>query len=306
MSQYPPPSQPPGGGGQWTPPPPPPPSQYPQYPQYEPFQDYYRQQGAPPPQRRRTQGGILGGILAALAAIWAYGKYVLVLAFKFPIVKTMITLAISLGLYAAFYGPWFAVALVLMILVHEMGHVVEIRRQGMQATAPLFIPFMGAAIFQRSHPTDAYHQALIGIAGPIAGTVGATVAFVLFGATGWGVFLLMALIGFYINLFNLLPIAPLDGGWVLAPLSKWVFVAGFALLAVALLALHVFLGPILFLVLLFGIPAVIERFRNDRSAYYQAVTPQAKLALGVGWLLLVAYLGIASYQVHGLLDQLVR
>jgi Zn-dependent protease len=296
MSQYPPPQPPPSGGGQWPPPPP------------QPQQPFFPQWGAPPqPQpRRRNQTGIAGGLLAALAAIWAYGKYFLLLALKFPIVKTLITLAISLGLYAAFYGPWFAVALVAMILVHEMGHVVEIRRQGMQASAPLFIPFMGAAIFQRSHPTDAYHQALIGIAGPIAGTIGATAAFALFGATGSGVFLLAALIGFYINLINLLPIAPLDGGWVLAPLSKWVFLVGFGILLVGLLALHFFIGPILFLVLIFGIPAVIERFRNDRSAYYQAVSPQAKLALGSAWVALVAYLAVASYQVHGLLNTFVR
>jgi Zn-dependent protease len=277
-------------------------------PPSQPQQPFFPEWGAAPqPQPRgRQRTGFAGGILAALAVAWAYGKYILLLGLKFPIVKTLLTLAISLGLYAAFYGPWFAVALVAMILIHEMGHVVEIRRQGMQASAPLFIPFMGAAIFQRSHPTDAYHQALIGIAGPIAGTVGATAAFALYGATGNGVFLLAALIGFYINLFNLLPIAPLDGGWVLAPLSKWVFVVGFAILAVALVALHVFLGPILFLVLLFGIPAVIERFRNDQSAYYQAVPAQTKLALGLAWLLLVAYLAVASYQVHGLLNTFVR
>src|SRR5438132_10423749 len=239
MSQLPPPSQPPGGGGQWSPPPPPPPGS--SYPQYEPFQEYYRQ--APPPQRRRTQGGILGGILAALAAAWAYGKYILLLAFKFPIVKTLITLAISLGLYAAFYGPWFAVALVVMILVHEMGHVVEIRRQGMQASAPLFIPFLGAAIFQRSHPTDALKQAQIGIAGPIAGTLGATAAYVLFSATGNPIFLLMAWIGFYINLFNLIPRWQLDGAWILGPGSPYFHVADLARLGIGPLTFHVLHHP---------------------------------------------------------------
>jgi Zn-dependent protease len=244
--------------------------------------------------------------LAALAAIWAYGKYALLFLFKFKAFTTLITLFVSFGAYALFWGPWFAAALVLMILVHEMGHVYEIRRQGMQATAPVFIPFMGAGIFQRSHPTDAFHQALIGIAGPIAGTVGATAAFVLFGATGWPVFLLAAWIGFYINLINLIPIMPLDGGWILAPVSKWVFVIGFATLATAVLLFHVFLGPILFLVILLGIPTLIDRFRNDRSEYYRSVPPQFRVGLGLAWLALVAYLGIASYQVHGLMAQFVR
>src|SRR5205823_6763789 len=251
--------------------PPPPPPLYQVTSDIPPDSPYHY---APAPrQTGRQAAGWLGGAAAALFALFKYGG---VLLLKLPALGTLVSVLISFAGYAWLRGPWFAAALISMIFVHEMGHVLEIRRQGMQASAPLFIPFLGAAIFQRSHPTDAYHQALIGIAGPIAGTVGATVAFALFGVTGWGVFLLMALLGFYINLFNLLPIAPLDGGWVLAPLSKWVFVGGFAILALAVLALHVFLGPILFLVLLFGIPAVIERFRNDRSAYYQSVPQQAK------------------------------
>ena len=88
---------------------------------------------------------------------------------------------ISFGAYAIFFGPWFAAALVAMILVHEFGHVIEINRQGMKATAPVFIPFFGAAIFQRDHPQSALHQAQIGIAGPLLGTVGAVVAYVLYG-----------------------------------------------------------------------------------------------------------------------------
>jgi Zn-dependent protease len=299
MSQYPPPPPPPSGGGQWPPPPP----QNP--PGYEPFRDYYQAQ-PPPQQSRRTRGGLAGGLIAALAALWAYGKYALLFIFKFKAFTTLITLAISFGAYALFWGPWFAAALVLMILVHEMGHVLEIRRQGMQATAPVFIPFFGAGIFQRSHPTDAYHQALIGIAGPIAGTLGATAAFVLFGATQWPVFLLAAWIGFYINLFNLVPITPLDGGWILAPVSKWVFVGGFALLGAAVLLLHFYIGPILILIVLLGLPSLIERFRNDRNPYYASVPTQFRVGIGVAWLVLVAYLGIASYQVHGLMAQFVR
>src|ERR1700694_751168 len=165
---------PPPGGGQLPPPPPvyqvtsdiPPSSQY----HYSP---------APP---RRANRGLLGGLAAAAAAAFAYGKWVLLLALKIPAPGQLLSLVISFGGYAIFYGPSFAVALLTMIFVHEMGHVIEIRRQGMQATAPIFIPFLGAAIFQRSHPTDALKQAQIGIAGPIAGTIGATVALALYGA----------------------------------------------------------------------------------------------------------------------------
>src|SRR4029077_6644987 len=123
------------------------------------------------------------------------------LIFKIPALATLGSALLSVVAYSFWGGPWFAVGLVLMIFVHEMGHVVEIRRQGMQATAPIFIPLLGAAIFQRSHAQSPMRQAQIGIAGPIAGTIGATAALVLYGSTGWPPLLIAAQWGFFINLF---------------------------------------------------------------------------------------------------------
>src|SRR5713226_9628703 len=181
---------------------PPPPPIYPVTADIPPQSPYHQ---SPAPNSRRN-GGLLGGLAAAAAAAFAYGKWALLLIFKIPAAGTLISLVVSFGGYALFYGPWFAVALLTMIFVHEMGHVIEIRRQGMQATAPIFIPFLGAAIFQRSHPTDALKQAQIGIAGPIAGTLGATAAAVLYGATQNEVFLMAAWLGFFLNLINMLPV----------------------------------------------------------------------------------------------------
>ncbi|MBJ7603918.1 MAG: site-2 protease family protein [Candidatus Dormibacteraeota bacterium] len=229
------------------------------------------------------------------------GKYVLLFIGKFGILKTGLTLLISLGLYAVFFGFWGALGLVLMILLHELGHVVEIRRQGMKATAPLFIPFMGAAIFQRSHPTDALKQAQIGIAGPLAGTVAATAAFVLFGLTHNSLFLFWAWIGFYLNLFNLIPFGMLDGGWILAAASKWFQLLGLAALALAVLFFHLTFGPLLLILLIFGIPTMIARFRNDSLPYYQSVPTAGKVGMGLAWLVLVGYLGYASMQAYNLL-----
>jgi Zn-dependent protease len=269
---------------------------------YQPFDSYYRPQ-QPPQQQPRGAGrrnGFLGGLITILIAIWAYGKYALLFLLKFGAIKTLLTLLLSFGAYALFFGPWFAAGLVVMILVHEMGHVIEIRRQGMAASAPLFIPFFGAAIFQRQHPTDALKQAQIGIAGPLAGTVGATAAFVLFGSTHWTPLLVWAYLGFFINLFNLIPVGMLDGGWILAVVSKWFQIVGLAALVLAVF----FLGfsPIVLIIVLLGFPAVIERFRNDHLAYYQEVPVPARLAMGGAWLFLTAYLAFAAFQSHQLLS----
>jgi Zn-dependent protease len=242
----------------------------------------------PPRQQRR---GVIGWLTALGVFILGYAKYAFLLIKGVPALLTLSTLFISFGLYAWFAGPAFAAALVTMILVHEMGHVVEIRRQGLKATAPVFIPFLGAAIFQRANPQNALRQAQIGIAGPIAGTVGATVAYFLYGYTGWSVFALAATIGFFLNLFNLIPVGMLDGGWVTAPLSKWFQVFGLAVMAASVFFLG--LSPILFIIVLFSLPTIIARFRYADSAYFKDVSNRGRWAIGAAWLGLVVFLGFA-------------
>ena len=250
---------------------------------------------------RKNRTGIMGYITGVLLAIWAGAKYVL-LAFKaIPVLATGGSLLVSFGLYALWQGPWFAAALVGMILVHEMGHVIEIRRQGMQATAPIFIPFMGAAIFQRSHPTDALSQAKIGIAGPLLGTVGAIVAYAMYGATGFVPLLLAAYLGFWINLFNLIPAGMFDGGWILAPVSKWFQVVGLALLAG--LIFFAGLNPIIFIFIIFSIPTILSRFRFADDPYFTAVPVAARWGMGAAWLVLAIFLGFATLQSDGQLHR---
>ncbi len=287
----------PPGAGQLPPPPPP----------YNvtadiPPQSSYHYSPAP---AKRSNRGLAGGLLAALFAAWAYGKYVFLLIFKVPALATLLTGLVSVGAYALLF-PWqVAVGLVAMIFVHEMGHVVEIRRQGMAATAPIFIPFLGAAIFQRSHAQSPVRQAQIGIAGPIAGTLAAIVAMVLYLVTHVDLYLYWAYLGFWINLFNLIPFGMLDGGWITAPISKWVQVAGLAILASLFFA-----GVVNFLVVLvvaLGMPMVYRRFR-DRAfdAYLTSGPASARYAIGAAWLALVVLLGVAFYQPEGMLHALVR
>jgi Zn-dependent protease len=285
-------------GGQYIPPQPP--------PGYQggsdiPPQSPYHYSAAPP----RSNTSFLGWLTSAVLAVWAVVKYGLVFLVKIPAFATLGSALLSVGAYSIFYGPWFAVALVVMILVHEMGHVVEIRRQGMAASAPIFIPFLGAAIFQRSHPTTAVKQAQIGIAGPIAGTIGATAAFMLYTSTQNPIFLLAATIGFFLNLINMLPVWQLDGAWVLAPVSPWFQVAGLGAIAVLAIAFH-FVSALLIIVAVLGIQSARAAFRNARNPYYASVPTNVRLALFAAWLALVLYLGVMTLQSESEFISLAR
>jgi Zn-dependent protease len=289
---------PPPPGGEYLPPPPP---SYPVTSDIPPSSPYHYS----PAPSRRNRTGFLGGLAALLLAIWSKFGLVAALFLKVPALATLGSALVSVAAYSLWGGPWFAVGLVLMIFVHEMGHVLEIRRQGMHATAPIFIPFVGAAIFQRSHAQSPLRQAQIGIAGPIAGTIGATVALVLYNSTHWNVLLIWAYFGFLINLFNLIPFGMLDGGWILAPVSKWIQVAGLAVLGGLFLANLV--SPIVIIVVILGLPVVWQRFRNPAlDAQLTAGPAGPRYAMGAAWLALVAFVAFGFFQTDSMLHALVR
>ena len=119
---------------------------------------------------------------------------------------------VSVAAYAWIWGLPFAIGFVLLIFVHELGHVLELRRQGVPASAPLFIPFLGAVIGMKELPDDAWKEARVALAGPILGSVGAAACWIAAEATGSELLMGLAFVGFFLNLFNLIPIVPLDGG----------------------------------------------------------------------------------------------
>ncbi|MCS1352472.1 site-2 protease family protein [Mechercharimyces sp. CAU 1602] len=147
---------------------------------------------------------------------------------------TLLSMVVSVLAFSILL-PWsFAVGLVLMIFIHEMGHVYAARLRGIAVSAPAFIPFLGALIMMREEPRDAEEEAFIALGGPLLGTVGAICCLLLAWLTGWTGLYTVAVIGFWINLFNLLPIHPLDGGRIVVAISRWLWVigmlAGFALI----------------------------------------------------------------------------
>src|SRR6266480_3046046 len=214
---------------------------------------YYPPTSSPGHVERRPLWRRIGSLLAALGMLLAKVgtklKAFLILLPKLKLLATSASMLVSLGAYALIWGWSFGLGFVLLLLIHEMGHVVQLRREGIKASAPMFIPFLGALVAMRELPKDAAAEARVGLAGPVLGSVGALGALGLYALTGNELFKALAFFGFFLNLFNLLPVLPLDGGRAMAALSPWMWFAGYALLVAATIA---FPNPILFLILLFG------------------------------------------------------
>ena len=120
-----------------------------------------------------------------------------------------------------------------LLLVHEMGHVIQLRREGIKASAPMFIPFLGAVVAAKSLGDNALAEARVGLAGPVLGTLGAALLIPVWQATGDDFWAALAFTGFFLNLFNLLPVVPLDGGRAMAAMAPWMWVVGFVAMIVA-------------------------------------------------------------------------
>ena len=150
-----------------------------------------------------------------LRRIWAPigAAIVLIAKFGFAAAK-FFSIFIAVGGYALIWGWRFAIGFVLLILVHELGHYFEARRQGLRATWPTFIPFFGAYVLIKDAPLNPWRNALVSLAGPAVGGIGAAVCWGIGEATNSNLFRALAYAGFLINLINLIPIGILDGGQI--------------------------------------------------------------------------------------------
>ena len=217
------------------------------------------------------------------------------------------TMLLSVVMYAFVYGWWYAVGFVALIFVHEMGHYIAARQRGLDVGAPTFIPFLGAWIALKDEPHDAEMEAYIGVAGPLAGTVGALVCYFL--ARNYNSDLLLALsyAGFFINLFNLIPLSPFDGGRVTAVLSPRVWLIGVPILAALFFWRP---SPILILVAILATPQVMKAWNYDASApenqKYYGISLEQKITYGVLYIALTAYLAVMAHDVHEMLRQVSR
>src|SRR5438067_5298860 len=215
--------------------------------------DYYPEGFTPEPTERpsmlKRAGGVIAAAIALIVKFAAKVKGLLILLPKLKLLTTSASMLVSVAAYSLIWGWKFAAGFVLLLLVHEMGHVIQLRREGVPASAPLFIPFMGAVVGMKNLPDDAAAEARVGLAGPVLGSVGALGAAAIWLATGSDLFRALAFIAFFLNLFNLLPVLPLDGGRAMAALTPWMWLVGFAALVAVGIA---FPNPIVLLLIVVG------------------------------------------------------
>lgn len=219
-----------------------------------------------------------------------------------PALWSALSIVLSIWVYAQFYGWPFAAGFVALIFVHEMGHYLAARDQKLNAGLPMFIPFIGAYINLKDTPVDAETEAYIAYAGPLLGTLGALVCYAQGIHSGEPFWLALALAGFTLNLFNLIPLSPLDGGRITAVLSPRVWFLGVPML----LGLWMILpSPLLILVALLAAPQLLAAWRYDptapENAAYYGVPLGIKVQVGVLYLGLAAFLALKIYHVHQLL-----
>ena len=223
------------------------------------------------------------------------------------VLKTGGTMIISVAVYAFVFGWWYAVGIVLLIFVHEMGHFLAARQRGLAVGAPTFIPFVGAWIELKDQPMNARTEAYIGIAGPVAGTAAAILCYWVAVALGSKLWLALAYTGFMLNLLNLIPLLPLDGGRLTSVLSPRVWWLG---IPVLLALFWVRPSPMLILVALLAAPpawrALCGKREDDAPPRYFETPLRVRLLYAVWYLGLGAFLGFMTYEVHEMLSEKAR
>ena len=239
--------------------------------------------------KRFVNLGWLGLVLA-----FALGKFKFVLmGLKLMKFTSIITMLVSIWAYSTIWGWPFAAGFVFLIVIHELGHGIVMRMMGIPAGAPTFIPFVGAVIAMKGRPRNAYVEALVAFGGPVLGSAAAFVCLILAWLLASDFWMSLAFSGFLINLFNLLPISPLDGGRIVGAFNRKMWVVGFM---IGIPAFLVSKSPLLFLILIVGLMGLLGR-RNEPPGYFD-IPPAVKRKIAMAYFVLAAVLASAASLSH--------
>lgn len=209
------------------------------------------------------------------------------------------TMLLSVAVYAWIYGWPYAVGFVGLIFVHEMGHYLAARQRGLDVGTPTFIPFVGAWIELKQRPHNVETEAYVGLAGPLVGTLGALACYFAGRELNSSLLLALAYSGFILNLFNLIPVSPLDGGRVTAVLSPRIWFVGLPVLAAAFFYSP---SPLLILIGIMVLPQLKAAWNYDPEApenrAYYAIKMEDRVYYGLFYIVLTGFLALISYDLH--------
>ncbi len=255
--------------------------------------------------RWKDQGGILGAIATGLLFVFKFlapafavlGKLKFLLVFK-TIALTFGSMALSMWAYSTQFGWRFGVGLVLLIFFHECGHAIAGMMKGIKPGIMVFIPFMGAFVTLKGMGRTIEQDAFIGIMGPVFGAIGGLICVALYAVTEDPFFLSLAYFNFFMNLFNLAPTVPLDGGWIVPLFSPKLLAVGAILMVV-----FGFRNPMIWVLGFMSLPRIIGGWKADPATQpYYAVSTKAKVGYGFAYVGLAAFLGIAMMACSGQLE----
>src|SRR5256712_3460967 len=230
-----------------------------------------------------------------IAKFFAKLKFFILPALKFLplLLKSGGTMVLMIWVYTMMWGWKFAVGFVVLLLVHECGHLIVAKKFGLKVGAPVFIPFMGAFIALKEAPRNAWMEACVGIGGPMLGSLGALVCNSIGEFSDIPVFFARAWFGYFLNLFNLTPVGMLDGGRIVTALSRWLWLPGFALL---IWCGWKFPNFVVWLIVVLSLPRIYSLFRkrSEEERRYYEVTPAQR------WTMSILYFGLIAVLIFGM------
>jgi Zn-dependent protease len=212
------------------------------------------------------------------------------------------SMLISLVVYAFVFGWKYAAGFIALLFAHEMGHYLAARKRGLDVGLPTFIPFVGAWINLKDQPRDVETEAYIALAGPLLGTVAAIACYLIADADGPRWLMAVAYSGFFLNLFNLIPLSPLDGGRITQVISPWLWLAGVPVLLAMLMWRP---SPMLILVAVLAGSQLWTAWkqRGDPAAQaYRVASFETRAGYAVTYIALVGFLAVMTYDLHEMLE----
>ena len=258
-----------------------------------------------PSHSQQRRGGLAGGILAAVA--WLFKSGFVLLKFG-KLSGTFISFGLSLLIYIGLFGWQFGLGALLLIAIHESGHMLFARAQRLPVSAPFFLFGFGAVVTTRGF-RDARQEAIVAIGGPVVGTAAALLCYLFALSLPEGhtryLFLALAYWGCLINLFNLIPMSPMDGGRVASAVSRWANVAGIGVILLLIAGYSVSgapLNPFLVIILLFGIFSTVGRFRRGRAGLDPPpLSSHVRLAIGLAYVAMLVISAVGMSAAHSTL-----